>query len=107
MNTLLIIISVILAALLAVATIAYLKDKSLDEIRVEVYKLFKQAKEYKESSTGKQKMKWVVNQARKLLPPWIQIFVTEMAFENLLQIWFEEIEDLLDDGKSNDSNKGV
>ncbi len=107
MNVLLVIISVFLAALLAVAVIAYLKDKTLDEIRVEVYKLFKCAKQYKESLSGKQKMKWVVSQARKLLPTWLQILVTEKTFENLLQIWFEEIEDFLDDGKNNDSNKGA
>lgn len=108
MNVLFIIISVILAALVVVSVVAYLKEKTLEEIRGSVYKFFLIAeKKFKESGQGMQKMKWVINQARKLLPSWLQILVTEDTFIHLIQVWFDEIKDLLDDGKSNDSNKGV
>ena len=50
-------------------------------------------------------MKWVVSQARKLLPNWLQFIVTEEALENVIEIWFRGVKDLLDDGKINESQK--
>ena len=56
------------------ALYAYIRNKTLEEIREEVYKLFLEAEHmYKESGTGKQKMKWVVSMARMLLPDWAQV----------------------------------
>lgn len=102
MNTLFFVLTIIFITLLVVAVVAYCKEKTLDEIRQDVYKLFLKAEHvYEESGTGKQKMKWVVSQARSLLPSWLQIIVTEDLFENLIQIWFDGIKDLLDDGKLN------
>lgn len=102
MNTLFFVLTIIFIALFVVAVVAYCKEKTLDEIRQDVYKLFLKAEHvYEESGTGKQKMKWVVSQARSLLPSWLQIIVTEDLFENLIQIWFDGIKDLLDDGKLN------
>lgn len=102
MNTLFFVLTIIFIVLLVVAVVAYCKEKTLDEIRQDVYKLFLKAEHvYEESGTGKQKMKWVVSQARSLLPSWLQIIVTEDLFEDLIQIWFDGIKDLLDDGKLN------
>lgn len=106
MNILFVVITIFLVALLAVLIIAYFKEKTLEEIRSDVYKLFLEAEhKYKESGQGKQKMKWVVSQARKLLPGWVQIVMTEDVFERIIQIWFECIKDLLDDGKINNSKE--
>lgn len=105
MNILFSILTVLFIALLVVFVVAYFKEKKLDEIRLDVYKLFLKAEHsYKESGQGKQKMKWVIQRARQLLPAWLQIIVTEEVFERLIQIWFDGIKDLLDDGKINCSN---
>ncbi|MCM1236870.1 MAG: hypothetical protein NC489_42885 [Ruminococcus flavefaciens] len=105
MNILFSILTVLFIALLVVFVVAYFKEKKLDEIRLDVYKLFLKAEHsYKESGQGKQKMKWVIQRARQLLPAWLQIIVTEEVFEKLIQIWFDGIKDLLDDGKINCSN---
>ena len=83
---------------------SYLKAKSLEEIRADVYQLFLKAeRKFKESNAGKQKMKWVIQQARMLLPGWVQTFATEEALEKVLETWFRSIKDLLDDGKVNGS----
>ena len=106
MNTLFVILTVIFLVLFAVSVVAYCKERTLDEIRKDVYKLFLEAEhDYKASGQGKQKMKWVIGRARLLLPDWLQIIMTEEVFEKLIQIWFDGIKDLLDDGKVNNSNE--
>lgn len=101
-------IVILVIAILVVATIVlayqYAKMKGLEGIRVKTYELILKAeKAFRESGTGKQKMKWVVSQARLLLPTWLQIFVTEETLEKIIQIWFDGVKDLLDDGKVNGS----
>ena len=100
MNIIFTILTIIFIALLAVAVVAYCKERTLDEIRRDVYKLFLEAEHtYKESGEGMQKMKWVISHARSLLPPWLQLIITDEIFEHLVQFWFDGIKDLLDDGK--------
>lgn len=101
---------VIIAVLIVISIIwmgyAYLKNRTLDEIRGDVYQLVLKAEHtYKESASGKQKMKWVVSRARKLLPGWMQLIISEEMLEKIIQVWFDEVKDLLDDGKMNGSQK--
>lgn len=87
-------------------TYSYLKGRTLEQIRGDVYQLVLKAEHmYRESAAGKQKMKWVVQQARKLLPGWLQAAISEEALEKIIQVWFDEVKDLLDDGKVNGSQK--
>ena len=84
----------------------YLRMKGLDGIRMDVYQLILKAEHmYKESGSGQQKLKWVVMQARLLLPPWLQMVITEDALMNIVNEWFKGVKDLLDDGKVNNSQK--
>lgn len=106
MNMALVIITIFFAVLCLVWAVEYFKARSLDEIRQDVYKLFLRAEHnFKESSSGKQKMKWVINRARGLLPVWAQMIITDEMFEGLVQYWFDGIKDLLDDGKINNTEK--
>lgn len=83
----------------------YCKLKALDGIRADVYQLILKAEHiYNGSSAGKQKFKYVVQQARGLLPTWLQVFVSEEFLEKMIEKWFQGIKDLLDDGKVNGSN---
>lgn len=87
-------------------TVTYLKNRSIEDIRADVYQLILKAEHiYEESGSGKQKMKWVVSQARKLLPQWAQALISEETLMNIIQIWFDGVKDLLDDEKMNDSSK--
>ena len=86
--------------------VQYLKQKGLDGIRGRVYQLILQAEHnFTKSAQGQQKLKWVVQQARGLLPGWLQLFVSEETLEDIIDIWFDGVKDLLDDGKVNGSNK--
>lgn len=103
---------VIIAALIIVAltiimmAVTYFKGRSLEDIRNDVYQLILKAEHmYEESGSGKQKMKWVVSQARNLLPKWVQALISEDTLMNIIQAWFDGVKDLLDDGKMNHSEK--
>ena len=103
---------VIIIVLIAVAvtviamTVVYLKNRSLEDIRNDVYQLILKAEHmYEQSGTGKQKMKWVVSQARKLLPKCAQALISEDTLMKIIQAWFDGVKDLLDDGKMNHSEK--
>lgn len=103
-------ILLLLVAILVVVTFVmafqYFKQKGLEGIRTDVYQLILAAEHmYNESGQGKQKLKWVVSQARLLLPKWMQVFVTEEFMEKLIDKWFKSVKDLMDDGKVNNSNK--
>ena len=101
-----IVLTVLVFFFVALGMYKYLKRKNIEEIRSDVYKLVLRAEHvYKESDSGIQKMKWVVSQARRLLPGWLQVIISEEALEKIIQIWFDEVKDLLDDGKVNGSQK--
>ncbi len=83
----------------------YLRDKTLNDIRADVYQLFLRAEHNpKFTESGKQKMKWVLSQARSLLPKWAQVLITDTFLEKIVEGWFKAIKDLLDDGKMNKSH---
>lgn len=103
---LIIVIAVIVTVTIIAWAIAYLKNATLEQIRGDIYQLILKAEHmYKESAQGKQKMKWVVSQARSLLPGWAQALISEDALMSVIQMWFDEVKDLLDDGKVNNTGK--
>lgn len=97
--------AVIVALCMTVATLYfYFKDATLETIRVDAYKLFLKAENrFKTSGAGKEKMQWVFNTIREIMPSWVRIFVTDELLAELLQQWFNNVKDLLDDGKINKS----
>lgn len=109
MNILLIlkiVIAVVLAVSVGVMVYMYIRDCTLDDIRAGVYKLFLQAEHlFIYTGDGKQKMEYVIQKARSMLPVWAQFFVTEDVLRKVVQVWFDGIKDLLDDGKMNKSVK--
>lgn len=102
----LIIVLVVLLVITLIMAYQYLKAKGLDGIRADVYHLILVAEHtFLGSEQGKQKLKWVVQQARGLLPKWLQLFVTEKALMDIIDKWFKGVKDLLDDGKINGSQE--
>lgn len=101
------IVIVMIAVLLIITIIMayqYARLKAFDGIRDDVYQLILRAEHrYNGSEAGQQKFKWVVQQARGLLPSWLQIIVTQECMEKLIEKWFQGVKDLLDDGKVNGS----
>lgn len=104
-NTILtILLIVFLVAVIGGGIYFYLRDKTLNDIRADVYQLFLKAERNPNfTKQGKQKMKWVLSQARMLLPKWAQVLISDAFLENIVEAWFRAIKDLLDDGKYNKS----
>lgn len=78
--TLVINLFVILLFLIGLGFTAYLyfRERTLGEIRADVYKLFLEAEHtYTETESGKQKMEYVIQRARSMLPKRAQLFITE------------------------------
>lgn len=102
---LLVIVVLLIAALFGIWLYSYLRNHNLEQIRKQVYDLFVAAEnKFYGKAQGKQKMKWVVSQARLLLPNWLHNLLTDEALEKIIQTWFDCIKDLLDDGKANRSS---
>lgn len=101
----LLLLVLLLVVVTAVIVFQYMKMKGLEGIREDVYKLILKAEHmYSQSGSGKQKMKWVISQARGLIPSWLQPFITEDMLTVLIEKWFCGVKDLLDDGKINNSS---
>ena len=106
-NTIIIIVAVIATLLLLGVTIYYyVTTSTLEEIRADVYQLFLKVEHEFESGQGKQKLEHVVSLARSMLPKWAQAIFTYDLLYMIIDEWFDEIKDLLDDGKSNNSIEG-
>ena len=102
----LMIVLLVLLVVPIVIAVQYAKQKGLDGIRNDVYELILKAEHlYNESGAGKQKFEWVIQQARSLLPKWLQVFLSESTLNQIVQSWFIGIKDLLDDGKINGSQE--
>jgi len=100
-----ILLIVALVGVVAFTLYLYLKNKTLNDIRADVYKLFLKAEHMYKAGAGKTKMDFVVRKARELLPSWAQVFITEDVLRKAVQIWFDAVKDLLDDGKFNGTGK--
>lgn len=85
----------------------YIRDNTIEGIREDAYQLFLKAEHmYTESNSGQEKMKWVLTQIHNIIPGWARLFISESTLEYIVQMWFNAIKDLLDDGKYNKSTKG-
>ena len=95
---------VVIVILVGLAIYMYLKNTSLEQIRYDVYQLFLKAEhEFTETKSGKQKLEWVVQKARSLLPSWARLIISEEMLYIVIDEWFDAVKDLLDDGKINKS----
>lgn len=98
------VITILIAVFLIKKLIEYVQKKGLEGIRLYVYELFVEAEErFKESGQGQAKFDYVIQLARSLLPKPIQLFVSESMLKEIVQLWFDGVKDLLDDGKLNNS----
>lgn len=98
------VITILIAVFLIKKLIEYVQKKGLEGIRLYVYELFVEAEErFKESGQGQAKFDYVIHMARGLLPKPIQLFVSDKMLKEIVQLWFDGVKDLLDDGKLNNS----
>jgi hypothetical protein len=91
--------------IIAIIFLVYVLIKTNKNIRIKAYEYFLKA-EHEISATGEEKMQYVIDNIYSYLPTIIRIFVSPELLEKIVQKMFDEIKDLLDDGKINKSTKG-
>lgn len=98
-TTILALATILILVLVGVLIYNYFKVKSLDEIRADVYQAILWAEHRYEHGQNAQKLEYVVQLARSMLPGWLSFFITTENLTKLINIWFAGVKDLLDDGK--------
>lgn len=104
------VVAIIVASVVIVVAliVLYIRNRSIEGIREDVYQLFLKAEHlFVESGAGAEKMDWVCEKAYEMLPKVVKLFTTPDMIRVILQKWFVQIKDLLDDGKKNDSVESV
>ena len=69
------------------------------------YKAFLHAEHSFQHGDNDEKFEYVVNVAKKAIPAPYNLFITETLLMDMIQLWFDLIKDLLDDGKLNGTGK--
>lgn len=83
--------------------IKHLQNIGLEKIRGKVYQTFLFVEHEFQYGDNEQKFEYVIQLARSSLPKPFNFFITENLLRNIIQLWFDLIKDLLDDGKMNNS----
>ena len=96
----------IIFIILVVAVVVFLAVKAiqnigLEKIRAFVYQKFIEAEHEFQYGENEQKFEYVVNLARSHLPMPFSMFITQDLLKKVVQLWFDLVKDLLDDGKMN------
>lgn len=93
--------TITIAILVAIILLAYMLIKLNKNVRLKAYELFLKAEH--NISDNACKMNYVVENIYCYLPVPVRIFVSEEILKRIVQKMFDEIKDLLDDGKRNGS----
>ena len=94
-----------IAIIVAIIFLVYLLLKVNEKIRTKAYEFFLKAEHEFINGEGEIKMDYVVSNVYVYLPTFVRIFMTEENLKVLLQKMFDEVKDLLDDGKFNNSTE--
>lgn len=82
-----------------------LQSMGLEKIRKVVYDAFVSAEHDFQYGDNTQKFEYVVGLARSHLPMPFSMFITEDLLRKVVQLWFDLVKDLLDDGKVNGTSE--
>lgn len=94
-------IYITISIIVSIILLFYLLIKLNKNIRQKAYRLFL----YAENNLlgGNTKMDYVVQNVYYYLPSFVKLFISTSTLEKIIQKMFDEIKDLLDDGKRNKS----
>lgn len=96
---------IIILGVLAIMLILFLLIKFSTKFRKKAYELFIKAEKEYNSGEGSEKMEYVVSSIHSWLPGYVSMFIPETVLKKILQWLFNELKDILDDGKFNESTK--
>lgn len=92
----------IIAAITAVIIILGVKIMQtigMEKVRGFVYRKFVEAENRFEQGQNSDKFEYVVNLTKQAIPAPFNFFITENFMRNVIQLWFDLVKDLLDNGR--------
>lgn len=99
-------VSLLIALVVGTYTAYLVVSNQWDRIRKYAEKLMLFAEDnITGSKKGKQRMAYVLDQVYQLLPGWLKVFVSRERMQEILQSWYNDIKDYLDNGKVDGSSK--
>lgn len=96
---------VIVLAIILFFVVKKLQSIGLNKIRARVYHLFVEAENTFNHGDNTQKFEYVINWAEHHIPAPFNLFITESLLRKVVQMWFDLVKDLLDDGRINGSGE--
>lgn len=90
---------------LAFVFVKRMQELGLERIREIVYQAFLKAEHTFQHGDNKAKFDYVIEVAKNALPSPFNMFITEKLLREVVQLWFDLVKDLLDDGKINLSKR--
>lgn len=91
--------------IVAILLLVYILLKVNEKIRIKAYEFFLKAEHEYVSGAGENKMNYVIDNIYNYLPTIVTLFISKDTLRVIVQKMFNEIKDLLDDGKRNKSTK--
>jgi hypothetical protein len=89
--------------LIVIAFLIYLRIRGLDGMRKDAYELFRKVEKLYSDDEGTEKMDYVVDAIYAKLPTALQMFLPVSVLRKILQKWFTDIKDFLDNGEMDKS----
>lgn len=102
-----IILAVIGLAVAVFLAVKYIRHLGLESIRERVYQAFLEAEHEFYYRENDQKFEYVIDIAKSAIPAPFNMFITESLLRKVVQVWFDLVKDLLDDGKLNGTSTEV
>lgn len=96
-----IIFILVVVAVVLYAVVKLLQTIGLEKVRGKVYEGFLKAEHEFKHGDNHTKFEYVVNLAKQSVPTPFNLFITEDLLRKVIQLWFDLVKDLLDDGKLN------
>lgn len=98
---------VLIIAVVIFLAVKVIQKIGLEKIRAVVYQGFLKAEHEFQYGDNTQKFEYVIQLARSSIPAPFNMFITESLLRKVVQLWFDLIKDLLDDGKMNGTGQST
>lgn len=91
----------VLSGLVVIMALILARKEGLESIRKKVYDAFLLAEKYFQHGDNTKKFEYVVRIAKESIPTPYNLIINEKLLREIIQVWFDLVKDLLDDGKLN------
>lgn len=94
-----ILLIVAITALICILTVKIMQTIGMEKVRKFVYDKFVEAENKFKQGENTEKFEYVVNLTKQAIPAPFNFFITESFMRKVIQLWFNLVKDLLDNGR--------